>query len=116
MFHCAAVSSSDISGTAVSIAFYWNIAPKTFSPNLLSCAELKQQQLRKYPMMTQQRSGTHSTPLPIRSDLSGRRRLTPPRSGITIRFVLLEISVFAVQYDLFRQQITTQPRIGATDT
>ena len=27
-FHCAAVSSSDIFGTAVSIALYWSIAPK----------------------------------------------------------------------------------------
>ena len=28
MFHCAAVSSSDIFGTALSIALYWSIAPK----------------------------------------------------------------------------------------
>ena len=30
VFHCATVSSSDIFGTSVSIAFIWSIAPKLF--------------------------------------------------------------------------------------
>ena len=42
VFHCAAVSSSDIFGIAVSIAFYWNIVPKLsanfFRATLLTAA------------------------------------------------------------------------------
>ena len=53
VFHCAAVSSSDIFGTAVSTALYWSIAPKLYR-HLFSCVKLKQL-LPKYPMMTQQR-------------------------------------------------------------
>ena len=38
-FHCAAVSSSDIFGTAVSIMLYWSIAPKLSRRIFFLCAE-----------------------------------------------------------------------------
>ena len=61
VFHCTAVSSSDIFGTAVSIVLYWSIAPK-LSRQIFFRVRLKQL-FRKYPMMTRRRSGTHSTSL-----------------------------------------------------
>ena len=62
VFHCAAVSSSDIFGAPASIALYWGIALKNFFVNLFSCAKFKQL-FQKYPMMTQRRSETHTTSL-----------------------------------------------------
>ena len=58
VFHCAAVSSSDIFGTAVLNAFYWSIAPK-LSRQIFFRAQ--KHLFRKYPMMTQRRIETHST-------------------------------------------------------
>ena len=55
-FHCAAASSSDIFGTAVSIVLYWSIAPK-LSRQIFFRAQ--KQLFQKYPMMTQRRSETH---------------------------------------------------------
>ena len=60
VFYCAAVSSSDIFKTVVSIVLYWSIAPK-LSRQILFRAQ--KELFRKYPMMTQRRSETHSTSL-----------------------------------------------------
>ena len=60
LFHCAPVSPSDIFETAVSIAFNWSIPPKLSRQMFF---RVQNQLFRKYPMMTQRRSETHSTSL-----------------------------------------------------
>ena len=89
VFHCSAVSSSNIFGTAVSIVLYWNISPK-LSRQIFFRAQ--KQLLQKYPMMTQWRNEiqkneiqkcTKRVSMPIRSDLSKQRRMTQRRIGAT---------------------------------
>ena len=84
VFHFAAVSSSDIFGTAVSIVIYWSIAPK-LSRQIFFARKIETAVPKLYPKMTQRRSETHGTSL-CQSDY------------IMIRLVLLAISF--LQYDL----------------
>ena len=120
MFYCAAVSSSDIFGTAVSIVLYWSIAPKLFRQIFF----LAQKQLfRKYPMMTQRRNKTHSTSLPMRSDLSRQQVMTQRRIGVTgtflcimIRFVLLAIKLFVIPSNVSRHGCMKQQRSETSDS
>ena len=58
-FYYAAVSSSDIFGTAVSIALYWSSAPKLSRQSFF--VRKIETVFRKFPMMTQLRSETPST-------------------------------------------------------
>ena len=60
LFNCAAVSSSDIFGTAASIMLYWSIASKLFREIFFRA---QKQLFRKFPMITKRRSEKHCTSL-----------------------------------------------------